>query len=579
MKRALVLVLLVGLLIPTFFSCGNADPPPDTTGAATDAQPAAARSDVAGTEELSETEPTATKPSESDAAPTESRTTAPSRTTDPEKNPAGSDEETVAIRIALDTSATEGTGNRNPRLFAGPDEIDDQTPAVERAVSERNRAARETLRLSVEYVCWDDASGEQAEKIKTLVQSGAAEAPDLFVSPLRDLTRAAFDGCFADIISTPGCCLNVTGEGWLTGLIGSLSFSPDRAYLLAGDGFPDLFRGVSVLPFNLTMADAEARRLSPCILPAGTSLESGETFSDRLFDLVGAGDWTYGTLASLSAAIWRDFGTTDREDDLGDLLGFVCDAGSHLASAAFLSGFGSDCLSESTDPETGRVSLTYRADGGSLAGAFDALSELFAGAGTVLTFGGYGDSSEPGLADLRRKFAEGTVLFAGAVTLGSLAYNEYRNMTEQFSVLPLPKLKASDAYLSPVSFDADAGAINRRSAVFSAVSSYLQYCAEHSREIADGYLADLARAAAHDGTARMLRIIRGSVLSARGEMIERAVSDADATPWHLLLDSAGFRMTGADFADKYSAAVPVKQERLNGLLNRWYSLPDVAAAE
>ena len=44
-------------------------------------------------------------------------------------------------------------------------------------------------------------------------------------------------------------------------------------------------------------------------------------------------------------------------------------------------------------------------------------------------------------------------------------------MTDEYAVAPLPKLREEDRYVTPISSDADAGAINRLSVAFSAVSA------------------------------------------------------------------------------------------------------------
>ena len=574
MKRALALCLLLALLIPTLFSCGVKEPEAEPSGTvpATGVGTTATQTDGAS-------KTTATSDAGGGSS-SENGSTQTVTTTDPWEPIAlalsGLDERYRTILIELDASETAETGARNTRLFAGPDAITGATPAAERAIYERNRAARERLGLSVGYAYWDDVCGEQAGKIVTA--TAGANAPDLFVNTLRDLTRAALEGCFRDVFASEGSYLDLSGDGWLTAFVASASLTHDRAYILAGDAFLDLFRGATVMPFNRSVFDdkTEGARLSPCILPKGETLAEGENLSDRFFDFVGDGKWTYDALAALSAAIFSDSGDRVNTDDFSDLLGFVCDTAADTAAGAFLAAGGTDYLAESTDGETGRVTLTYRNDGGSLGALFDAVSRLISGSGTLVTTGGFSDlPDQPGLAAHRRKFAEGSLLFLGAVPLGALGYGEIRGMTDEYAVAPLPKLLEADRYVTPVSPDADAGAINRSSAAFSAVSAYLQFLSENSGAALDAYLASLTgKAKGTDaGTDRMIGIIRGSIASLRAGMIEDAVSGVGAPAWRTPMEASTYKATAADFAEEYSAAIAVKQTRLNQLLDTWYGLP------
>lgn len=578
MRRIVALCLLFCFLIPSLFACGKKSPSKNQTDAAGSDAPyggiASAASDTTTADGGGEG-----GTASSETAPSGGETSA---TADPWEPVAAAfarlDEKDRTILIELDESETEGTGTRNPRLFAGPDEIGGNTPAAEKAVYERNRAAETRLGISVGYAYWNDACGEQAERIGTLLFGGADDAPDLFVNALGDLSRAVLLGCFRNVLTPTGSYLDFTTDGWLYAFIGSLSLSRDRAYILAGDAFPDLYRGAAVLPFNLSMLDDKtfSGRLSSVICPNGT-LAGSEKLSDRFFDLVEAGKWTYATLAALSAAVWLDCGTVAEQDDFNDVLGFVCDNAAGTAAGAFFAGCGTDYLLETTDGATGRVSLSYLPDGGSLGAVFDALSALTEGKGTVVTAGGYDDAPDnPGLAARRKKFAEGSLLFAGAISLGALAHNDYRTMTDEYAVAPLPVLREGDRYVSFVSPDADAGAVNRFSDVFPAVSAYLQFCAENSRDAVDAYLADLTKTdgKSNAGTSLALRIIRGSLVSARGEMIDAAVSGGGAPAWRALIGASDYRMTASDFAEEYPALAVVKQERLNRLLDEWYALPE-----
>ena len=585
MKRIAAFCLLLCFLIPSLFACGNTfgtrgDELARQTRATTETSPAGTTADASATT-VHATAGTATAPD-----PTKTTGTDDATATDRWDPVAGAlsglDEEYRTIRIEVDTSETVWSDVRAAELLTGPDALTPTTPAASRLIYERNRAIEERLGITVRYAYRNDACGEQAAQIVALLNGGAADAPDLFVDALSDLVRAAFQGCFADVLNLPGSYLDLGADGWMTDFISGASLSHDRAYLLAGDAFPDLYRGTTVLPFNTAILDGECDRLSSAILGNGETLPAGEKLSARFFDLVAAGKWTYDTLAALSAAVWIDCGKTADRDDTGDLLGVVYDVAPDTASGAFLAGCGTDYLIETTAEDTGRVVLTYRADAGSLGALFDAAASLTAGSGTLVTAGGFNEAAgEPGFATHRDLFRRGYTLFAGPVPLGTLGLAEYRGMTDPVSVVPTPKLRESDRYVSRVSPDADAGAIRRTTAVFPAVTAYLEYCAENSRGAVDAYLSYLTKTdtAPNAGTDAMLSLILGSVSSGIGGILDRMVSGNGAPTWNTLLESDAFLSSSAKFAPAYADAIKNKQERLNQLLDAWYGLPRGGATE
>ena len=580
MKRTVALCLFFCFLVPVLLSCGaHVKSPRRTEGASSVGQTAVKTTGFQTTGTESENG----VPAATTGATATDETDASAETKDDRwERVAAALSEGGAGRVLIELDGSEPRfGGARSRLFAAPDEIAETTPAAERLAYERNRAAREQLGISVEYVYRNDPCGEQAKRIETVVWGGG-DAPDLFVASLSDLARATLGGCFADVTDPTGSYLNLGADGWFSDFIRSTSLLPDRAYILAGDAFSDLYRGATALPFNLSMLDGEAERLAPCILPAGSALSAGEKLSSRFYDFVAAGEWTYSALAALSAAVWYDVGTEDKRDDLGDVLGILYDAAENTASGAFLSCCGTDYLSESSDAATGRVVLTYLSDGGSLGALFDAVAALTDANGTLVTAGGFDESAgDAGLAAHRRRFFDDCALFAGAVPLGSLAATEYRTTEVRFSVAPLPKLRESDGYVTPVSRDADAGEICRFTPAFSAVTAYLQYCAENSKDAVGAYLASLTGTDKRPdaGLDRMLGIVCGAISSARAETVEEAVSDGDVPAWRVLMESSLFKMNGADFGERYPAVAEAKQKRLNDLTARWYDLPKGRGAD
>ena len=585
MKRTVCLILCFLLLLPALAACGTTKTEtgtnPDATGAATDPFVDAT---TAAPDTLPATAPGTTAP--------ESTTTVPETTTTPP--PTTSIYETIvippdqrALKFEMDSNVTAEKRARNDYYLAGPDEVSNSTPTISQLIYDRNKAARDLLGVSVEYVYWDYGWGQQSGKIKEVVQGQAADAPDLFVNMVYDLGNALLFGTFKDVWFTPDSYFDFSAMGWLSDYMESMSLTHDRAYVLASDYFLDILRVACVIPFNLDMMNAEAGKLAPYILEAGQTLAPGELLSDYFFDFVEEGNWTYGVLTDLCEAIWQDVGTMQGQDDFADVLGFCGDTASKMASAMYLYSCGLDFFTEQTDEQTGRLEVKYLPDSSVLGGVFDAVSTLYAGKGTVVTAGGNKSTSpdNPGIANHKQKFNEGTILFVGGNLLGSLEDDEYQTMTQMYSVVPLPKLNVTDNYVSLIHNDADAGAINVNSTKFTALSAYLEYCTENSAELRDEFLEVVTKYKTtryNQGTDRMLSLIYDAITSARGKMIEDAVSGAGSSGslrWHAMLDAGSFGTTSADLAEKYQSAVATKQAKLDEIVATWYTLPKVESAE
>ena len=174
------------------------------------------------------------------------------------------------LKIECSSRQTAVKGSKNDIYLKGPDAIvDGETPLIEVMVYERNKAAADLLGIKTDFVFWDLEFGLQQEPIELAVKGNAPDAPDLFVNMLNDVSHAMLNGVFKDVWSIPNSFFDFSAAGWLDAWMRNLSFSGDRAYILGSDYFIDVFRSMSVLPFNMTMMDANAGRLAPAILPDG----------------------------------------------------------------------------------------------------------------------------------------------------------------------------------------------------------------------------------------------------------------------------------------------------------------------
>ena len=489
------------------------------------------------------------------------------------------------LRFEISTYGDAEKSSKNKPYIAGPDAVEDGvTPAIEQMVYTRNKNADELLGTSIEYVFWDDLRwAKQAARIIELVQGNAADAPDLFVNGMYDLNKVLLTvGAFRDIRSIRGSFFNFDAEGWMKDWMEDMSFTGDRAYVLGGDYFIDLLRTISVLPFNVDLMDQNAVKLAPAILGEEETLGEDEELSAYFFDLVDTGKWTWDVLGKLCEAIWEDR-DGDGQDSIGDRLGILDDTYISMSAAIYCYSNGErlfevDYIEDPNSRYNGKRWIYYPDSMKVLEDIFDAVSSVYTGRGSLATSAPVDGSTpeNPGLAYHWTKFAQGETLFAGACVLGTLEDESFQQMHDLYSVVPLPKVTSDQKYNSLIHDTGDAGAINVNAAPLKAkvISAYLQYCAEHSKEIRTEFLQTVTKyktAVYNQGTDRMLDLIYDNVVGGRDKMIENVVGGS--IKWHEEMKNSGFTYTSSDFVTVYQANYKSKQSVLDGIIRNWYTYP------
>ena len=587
MKRIICLLLVLVMTALVFASCGKSKDAATTTAKET----------------AQETTASATAGQETAEATTATPTTVPVTTVDPF---VAIGEEVRAlsapnrnIKIQLSAFGNAEKVSKNDKYVAGPDAVEEgETPEIQVMVFERNRAANELLGTTVAYSYWSDLGWDaQWGRIETLVKGQDPDAPDVFVDMIFDLGVATTKGLFKDVWSIPGSYFDFDAAGWMGEWMESMSLSGDRAYIMAGDYFLDVMRAMGVLPFNMTMMDANAEQLAAVILPENETLAPGEELSARFFDFVEEGKWTWDTLTKLSAAIWKDVDNSG-DDTIGDRLGFLGSGRTNMSSSLYLYSNSDDLfdvVEHIEDPSSeynGKRWIYYPDDPGVLGDIFDAIYALFDGKGTmapnVENEGATPD--KPGLAYHWIKFGEGGktgTLFAGCCVLGALEDAAFQNMTDLYSVVPIPKLRAEGEYNTVIHNVGDAGAmnVNAHPDKAKAVSAFLQYCTVHSGEIREEFLQIVTKyrtTVYNQGTDRMFDIIYSRIVDGRDKSIEDMMRKGNGTKnyrWHvLIMQDNEYTHDSSFLASEYAAAKSAKQAYLDELLAVWYTLPTVEPA-
>ena len=174
------------------------------------------------------------------------------------------------------------------------------------------------------------------------------------------------------------------------------------------------------------------------------------------------------------------------------------------------------------------------------------------------------------------------MLTAGTVVLGALEDEAFQQMTDLFTVVPLPKISEDKHYNTPIHTIGDAGAINvnSRPDQARAISAFLQYNCEHSAEIRREFLEIVMKyktTTYNQGTDRMLDIIYDSVITGRDKMIEDCVGGDNR--FIIIMRKGNCEVTSSGLATQYESAITLKQTMLNSILRTWYSLPKVEPTE
>ena len=586
MKRIVCLILVLAMTALVFVSCGKTKDAAETTAKATTAAETTAKATTAGE----------TAGATTTATPT---TTVPATTVDP-FIAVGEEVKALSaanrnIKIQLSAFGNAEKVSKNDKYVAGPDAVEEGvTPEIQVMVYERNTRANALLGTTVDYVYWSDLGWDaQWGRIETLVKGNDPETPDVFVDMIFDLGIATTKGLFKDVWSIPGSYFNFEADGWMSEWMQSMSLTGDRAYIMAGDYFLDVMRAMGVLPFNMTMMDANADKLATVILPENETLAPGEELSARFFDFVEEGGWTWDTLTKFSAAIWEDT-DGDGQDSIADRLGFLGSGRTNMSSSLYLYSnsealFETKVIEDESSEYYGKQWIYYPEDSGVLGGIFDAIFALFDGKGTMApNFPNEGATADnPGLAYHWIKFGQGETLFAGCCVLGALEDDAFQQMQDLYSVVPIPKVKATSPYNTVIHNVGDAGAINVNTNPdkAKAITAFLQYCTEHSGDIREEFLQIVTKyrtTVYNQGTDRMFEIIYSRIVDGRDKSIEDMMRKGNGTTnyrWHVLIMQGNeYTHDSAFLASQYAAAVEAKQAYLNDRLAVWYTLPKVEPA-
>ena len=564
----------------------------------------------------------------------------------PNNNPIGPDgEETSEYPWKKTNLIFQMTENSNyqelpstcRRYLAGDVEGVEDISTIDSWVSDRNEEALKKTNVTVSYEYLPDtpayAWAQNINLITEEVKAKEAGRPDIYCNFVYDMVAASLQSAFANLLSTTmykdghelaGADHNYfeftdptfvdDGTGYMIEYMRSLTLSKFKMYCLSSDYFTDMVRAFLVVPVNIYLLETLNATSEPGLynsdrvetLDSDGNVETNYTIED-FYQLVNDMEWNYNTLAAFSEAITLDGEGGDDGIDLNDTIGFALGSGSGLSAAGMLYTTSITIIDRVYDADKGDYTYSYpymqmHTTGGTVSferdpnGTHDELitfcanlTDLFNTKGVIAVPAG---SAGEDLQSIRDRFATNNVLFGGVICLGSLEYDQYKDMNGAggtgYGIVPVPLYRANyvdaatgetktDKYLTQIHNLGRIGAISYTTEKFSQCTAYLNYQSTNSTDILNEYydykLQYDVVGTEVKGNVEMLKYIRKNVRSSFDKAFEDALGrfyDATddksmAEQWHTMIKTANFKLSGPDMTAQYDEVTPKKAWRLYNL--------------
>ncbi len=508
---------------------------------------------------------------------------------------------------------------------------------IDDMVAERNAAAYADANVKINYSYLPDTSDYSwAKNIDTIyeeVSGKAAGRPDIYCNFVYDMVATSLKGSFANLLSTTmypdghelaGAEHNYfgfadpffqdTGKDYMYEYMRSLTLSKYKMYCLSSDYFTDMVRAFLIVPVNISLL--ESIKMSDNAGEFNSDRDGDGDFDiDDFYQLVRDKEWNYETLAKYSEYIYD--GSSENITDQGAIWGFALATQSGLSAAGMIYTSSIVIIDRELNVETSEYTYSYPYTEAISEGVYaptgahpelvafcDNLTALFRSRGVIAigpTENGTGrEVSGNGLQVIRDKFATNNILFGGCICLGSLEYDQYREMNgdgkKGYGVVPVPLYRTNytdaqvntqiDDYLTQIHNIGRVGGISFTTEKFAQCTAFLDYQSLHSADILNEYYDyklqyDIANG--DTNTVEMLQYIRKNVRSSFDKAYEDALgrfySSVDPTSmadmWHSMIKNNGYQFTGADMTQKYTSVVAKKANQLWALEYRTFpTLPN-----
>ena len=485
---------------------------------------------------------------------------------------------------------------------------------INELITQRNEDAYELTKVTVTYDYYPDEQSlygfsNARNAIYDEIMSNSSATPDMYCNWMTDLLICSLKGCFANLYSRNygvgdykgNNHFNLKNDGYMADLMGSLTLSTQKIYVVASDYFIDLIRAFFVIPVNVSLFNSIAQAMYPDVTNPDintffdevkpctcTNYDSSTKCTDECAD----GGWTYDRLMQFSEKIYQASGT-DNKESINDRLGFALGANG-LPAAGLVYTSSVTIISKTWNADENKYDYAYPATNQNLYDLVGKISDMMNTPGVYFATKSDADSlnyegEKTALLGIRNQFVSNKMLFGGIVLVGSLEYDAYQNMKTPerggFGVVPVPVYKAGDDYLTQIHVVGRAGAIRYNTSKFVQCSAFLHYQSCNSQEIKDDYYEyTLVHGAAGgpnsvEGNIEMLQYIRQNVRTsfdklfedAIGFMYEDVIPDSANNRFHTLLSNNGYQYTG--MSAKYEELYTIKSQALANLEADYAKLP------
>ena len=349
----------------------------------------------------------------------------------------------------------------------GPDTAGSNEVAKE--VLARNKAAEETLGITVNYKLTDKKYDEILADIENIVLTSAKNSPDIYNNDIYGLVRAMTNGYLWNV-KNPGDDVknyfDFTKDGWYEEYIKGCTYDQEKLYIFAGDYFIDLIRMAWVVYVNNDL------------LKDNLSSTAYKTVDDFYMD-VEFGLWDLDTAAQIASGVFADKNQDGKAQPEDTTVGLVINSVTPWIVEA-----SSQITLFYQDKEDGYKPKMMQ-DTGAYQKVADEYMDMKEARGVYEAPSVTGSNS---VLEGTKCFLNGNVVFAYS-RLGELESENVRNFNVSKGLVPIPKwdVSAQEDYHTPVHDQAELGCILNTAQAFSAASALMQYLNEESEKVVYAY--------------------------------------------------------------------------------------------
>ncbi len=378
---------------------------------------------------------------------------------------------------------------------------------VYKEVLSRNKAAEETLGVTIVYMEKDLTYDKVPEDVRTIVQTAAKNSPDIYNNDIWGLARAMNQGLLWNC-KNPGeevkSYFDFNADGWYTDFIKGSTFDQDKYYLFAGNYFIDMIRMAWVVLVNNDLMASNIKKM-----PAWCGSV------DEFYGYVADGFWDFDVMGDIIRRVSTDgaggvMGETEKTDTIIGL-GY-----NNVTHWAFLPSTGVTIFyqdkNDNYEPKVIEDAVTF----GKVAKKWQDMINQF------------GTFFEIYPQDCTATFTGGNVLFCSS-RLGEMESAFLRDVSFAKGVIPTPKWddNAQDDYHTIVHDQTEIGCILNTAQAFSAASAVMQYLNEESDKTVYAYFEKGLKYKYNDdkNSREMMDIIRDSTDTPFGSLIGKLCKD------------------------------------------------------